>query len=199
MSVLENSYKERSNEEDDTRTDIAYGRACTGERIWRGTLGFSVLRFWLSFRSVFRFLCQKTLVFRFWCSLRFADFWFFSIRFSVFVENNSGFSVLLSNVVCIRFWPNFLAILDDFFFGFAVSNIPQCPPQYMELSATHFELSAPLSRSVAYQGMKCFAECKMAASFVSELKRQLIVHLLSTKKSRNCSNWWYKHETFTDC
>ena len=89
-------------------------------------------RFWLSFRSVFRFLCQKTLVFRFWCSLRFADFSFFSIRFSVFVENNSGFSVLLSNVVCIRFWPNFFAILRFlmiFSFGFAVSNIPQCPPQ----------------------------------------------------------------------
>ena len=43
----------------------------------RGTLGFSVLRFWLFFRSVFRFLCQKTSVFRFWCSLRFADFSFF--------------------------------------------------------------------------------------------------------------------------
>ena len=29
--------------------------------------------------------------------------------FSIFsVENNSGFSVLLSIVVCIRFWPNFL-------------------------------------------------------------------------------------------
>ena len=28
-----------------------------------------------------------------------------------------------------RFWPNFLAVLDDFFFGFAFSNIPQCPPQ----------------------------------------------------------------------
>ena len=29
----------------------------------------------------------------------------------IIVENNSGFSVLLSNVVCIRFWPNFLAVL----------------------------------------------------------------------------------------
>ena len=60
---------------------------------------FSVLRFWQFFRSVFRFFCQKTSVFRFWCSFRFADFSFFSIRFSGFVENNSGFSVLLSNVV----------------------------------------------------------------------------------------------------
>ena len=60
----------------------------------RGTLGFSVLEIFLD-----RFLCQKTSVFRFWCSFRFADFSFFSIRFSVFVENNSGFSVLLSNVV----------------------------------------------------------------------------------------------------
>ena len=103
----------------------------------RGTLGF--LRFWQFFRSVFRFLFQKTSVFRFWCSFRFADFSFFSIRFSVFVENNSGFSVLLSNVVFgfsyfeskwgFRFWPNFLAVLDDSFFGFAVSNIiyPNAP------------------------------------------------------------------------
>ena len=31
--------------------------------------------------------------------------------------------------VCgFRFWPNFFAVLDDFFFGFAVSNTPQCPP-----------------------------------------------------------------------
>ena len=102
-------------------------------------MGFSVLRFWQFFRSVFRFLCQKTSVFQFWCSFRFADFSFFSIRFSVFVENNSGFSVLLSNVVFgfsyfeskrgFRFWPNFLAVLDDFFFGFAVSNIiyPNAP------------------------------------------------------------------------
>ena len=96
-------------------------------------MGFSVLRFSQFFRSVFRFLCQKTSVFRFWCSFRFADFSFFSIWFSVFVENNSGFSVLLSNVVfgfcyfeskCgFRFCPNFLAVLDDVFFGFAVSNI----------------------------------------------------------------------------
>ena len=42
---------------------------------------------------------QKTSVFRFWCLLRFADFSFFSIPFSAFAENNSGFSVSLSNVV----------------------------------------------------------------------------------------------------
>ena len=31
--------------------------------------------------------------------------------------------------VCgFQFWPNFFAVLDDFFFGFAVSNTPQCPP-----------------------------------------------------------------------
>ena len=62
-------------------------------------MGFSVLRFWLFFRTVFRFLCQKTSVFRFWCSFRFADFSFFSIWFSVFVEITSGFSVLLSDVL----------------------------------------------------------------------------------------------------
>ena len=87
-----------------------------------------------------RFFCQKTSVFRLWSSFRSTDFSFLSIRFSVFVENDSGFSVLLSNVVFgfsyfeskwgFRFWPDFLAVLDDFFFGFAVSNIgiPQCSP-----------------------------------------------------------------------
>ena len=62
-------------------------------------MGFSVLRFWLFFRSVFRFLLQKTSVFRFWWSLRFAEFSFFSIWFSVFVKNTSGFSVLVPDVV----------------------------------------------------------------------------------------------------
>ena len=65
----------------------------------RGALGFSVLQFWLFFRSVFRFLLQKTSVFRFWWSLRFADFSFFSIWFSVFVNNTGGFSVLVPDVV----------------------------------------------------------------------------------------------------
>ena len=55
----------------------------------RGALGFSVLRFWLFFRSVFRF----------WWSLRFADFSFFSIWFSVFLKNTSRFSVLVPDVV----------------------------------------------------------------------------------------------------
>ena len=64
----------------------------------RGTLGFSILRFWLFFRSVFGF-CAKRLRFRFWCSLRFAGFSFFSIWLSVFVENTSDFSVLLSDVL----------------------------------------------------------------------------------------------------
>ena len=55
----------------------------------RGALGFSVLRFWLFFRSVFRF----------WWSLPFADFSFFSVWFSVFLKNTSGFSVLVPDVV----------------------------------------------------------------------------------------------------
>ena len=83
---------------------------CTGGRnsslgntFWRGALEFSVLRFWLFFRSVFRFLLQKTSVFRFWWSLPFADFSFFSIWFSVFVKNTSGFSVLVPDVV-FGFW-----------------------------------------------------------------------------------------------
>ena len=82
--------------------------------------------------------------------MQFADFSFFSIWFSVFVKNTSGFSVLVLNVVfgfsyflflfgpiwvysfvCgFRFWPILLAVLDEFFFGFAVSSIPQCPPHY---------------------------------------------------------------------
>ena len=64
-----------------------------------GALGFSVLRFWLFFRSVFRFLCQKTSVSRFWCSLQFADFPFFSIWFSLFAKNTNGFSDLITDVV----------------------------------------------------------------------------------------------------
>ena len=86
-----------------------------------GTLGFSVLRFWIFFWSVFRFSC----------SMRFADFSFFSIWFSVFVKNTTVFSVLVLNVVfgfsyflflfgpiwvysfvcSFRFWPILLAVL----------------------------------------------------------------------------------------
>ena len=62
---------------------------CTGLQLRREALGFSVLRFWLFFRSGFRFLLQKTSVFRFYWSLRFADFSFFSCWFSVFVNNTS--------------------------------------------------------------------------------------------------------------
>ena len=107
----------------------------------RGTLGFSVLRFWLFFLDRFFGFCANRLrFFPFWCSLRFADFSFFSIWFSVFVEVTCGFSVLLCDVVfgfsyfvlfVIFGLAEFLcgfAVLDDFSFGFAVSNIPQCPP-----------------------------------------------------------------------
>ena len=86
-------------------------------------MGFSVLRFWQFFRSVLRFFVPKD--FGFWVLVFVSVFLFFSIRFSVFVENNSGFSVLLSNVVfgfsyfeSFRFLPNFLAVLDDFFLRF---------------------------------------------------------------------------------
>ena len=65
----------------------------------RRALGFSVLRFWLFFRSGLRFLCQKTSVSRFWCSLQFADFPFFSIWFSLFAKNTNGFSDLITDVV----------------------------------------------------------------------------------------------------
>ena len=57
----------------------------------------------------------------------------------------------------------------------------------MELSATHFEpictLSAVLSRSFAYQEMKCIAECKMAASYDSALKRQLKQNFQTTPRT----------------
>ena len=44
------------------------------ENIFEGALGFSVLRIWPTFGSVFRFSLLKTAVFRFWCSVRFAGF-----------------------------------------------------------------------------------------------------------------------------
>ena len=85
----------------------------------RGALGFSVLRFWLFFRSVFWFLLQKTSVFRFWCSLRFADFSLFRIWFSVFVKNTSGFSVLVPDVVFgFSYFVLFYSILFYWFFLF---------------------------------------------------------------------------------
>ena len=64
-----------------------------------GALGFSVLRFWLFFRSVFRFFgfCAKN--FGFWCSLRLADIPFFRIWFLVFAKNINEFSDLISDAV----------------------------------------------------------------------------------------------------
>ena len=67
----------------------------------RGALGFSVLRFWPFFRSVFRFSQQRTAVFRFWCLLRFAGFPPISIWFSVSGKNTSGFSDLVFVVVFV--------------------------------------------------------------------------------------------------
>ena len=61
----------------------------------RGALGFSVLRIWPIFGSVFRFSLLKIAVFRFWCFVRFADFLQFSLWFSVFVNNDGGFRILL--------------------------------------------------------------------------------------------------------
>ena len=78
-----------------------------------GSFGFVHMAIFLD--RFFGFWAKRLRFFRFWCSLRFADFSFFSIRFSVFVENKSGFSVLLSNVVCIRF-----SVLAAFLGGFSV-------------------------------------------------------------------------------
>ena len=55
----------------------------------RGALGFSVLRIWPIFGSVFPFSLLKL---RFWCFVRFAGFLQFSLWFSVFVNNDAGFS-----------------------------------------------------------------------------------------------------------
>ena len=82
--------------------------------------------------------------------MRFADFTCFRICFSVFIKKTSGFLVLVPNVVfgfpiffpiwtylgipfCMPFsvLADFVcafAVLDEFFFGFAVSSIPQYPP-----------------------------------------------------------------------
>ena len=58
----------------------------------RGALGFSVLRIWPIFGSVFRFSLSQIAVFRFWYFVRFADFLQFRLWFSVFVNNDGGFS-----------------------------------------------------------------------------------------------------------
>ena len=64
------------------------GRPLIHHKLRRGALGFSVLRFWPFFRSVFRFLHRKTSVFRFWCMLRFAvlPFLAFVFRFSAKIQ-----------------------------------------------------------------------------------------------------------------
>ena len=37
--------------------------------------------------------------------------------------------ICVYSFVCgFRFWPILFAVLDEFFFGFAVSSVPQCPP-----------------------------------------------------------------------
>ena len=51
--------------------------------------------------------------------------------------------------VCgFRFWPNFFAVLDDLFFGFAVSNTPQCPPPLFRI-AWHFSTNTKYSGEVS--------------------------------------------------
>ena len=56
------------------------------------------------------------------------------------------------------------------------------PEREYGIECDHFELSAILSRSVAYQEMKCIAECKMEASYVSELKLQLKQNFQTTPR-----------------
>ena len=61
-------------------------------------MAFSVLRFWLFFRSVFRFCAKRLRFFAFGVHCGLPIFSFFNIWISVFVEATSGFSVLLSDV-----------------------------------------------------------------------------------------------------
>ena len=117
-----------------------------------GALRFSVLRFGYFFDRVFGFCVKRCrFQFRFWCSMRLADFSFFSIWFSVFVKNTQRFFGFGTQCVFwflpiffpvwtylgIQFSMRFsvladfacrFAVLDEVFFGFAVSSIPQCPP-----------------------------------------------------------------------
>ena len=70
----------------------------------RGALGFSVLRIWPSFGSVFRFSQLTTAVFRFWGLPRFAGFLEFSLWYSVFVNNDGGFSHFFVHCILRFFW-----------------------------------------------------------------------------------------------
>ena len=94
----------------------------------RGTLGFSVLRFWLFFRSVLRFFCQKTsvLVFIAVCGFFVFQHLFFAfrrsyLRFFGFVMRCgfwvflfcpiSGFRLCTSFYAVLRFWVIFSSVL----------------------------------------------------------------------------------------
>ena len=81
-----------------------------------GIFGFAVLAIFLD--RFFGFCAKRLRFFDFGvrCGLR---IFFFSIRFSVFVENNSGFSVLLSNVVFgFSYLRARFSVLAEFFGGF---------------------------------------------------------------------------------
>ena len=104
-----------------------------------------------------RSTCGKS---RFWCSMRFADFSFFSIWFSVFVKKILAvfrfwypmwflvFPIFFPiwTYLGIQFCMRFSALadfclrfcgLDEFFFGFAVSSMPQCPPHSTSYIHSH--------------------------------------------------------------
>ena len=65
----------------------------------RGTLGFSVLRFWLFLDRFFGFCAKKTSVFSFWSPLRIADFRFLACDFRFSRKDTNGFSDLISDAV----------------------------------------------------------------------------------------------------
>ena len=83
MSVLENSYKERSNEEDDTRTDIAYGRAPERE-YGGGHWDFRFCGFGYFLDRFFGFCAKRLWFFGFGvrCGLRIFRFLASGFRFS---------------------------------------------------------------------------------------------------------------------
>ena len=52
------------------------------------------------------------------------------LQFFGFVMQCGFWVILFCPISGFRFCPNFYAVLGDFFFGFAVSNIPQYPLEY---------------------------------------------------------------------
>ena len=165
----------------------------------RRALGFSVLQFWLFFRSFFRFLCQKISVFRFWCLLRFADFSFLSIWFSVFVKNTSSFTVLVSDVVFgfsyfVLFRSRFLFDLSGNLYHiiWLTSNSRETPKQTkchgrwsrVSNDARDFDLPDQGDHSVSFQRASCAcngkSHCGLCCVFLWGGERRIFLRFQMT-------------------